>query len=85
MSFTRKGFAKSPLATRSTSGLWLLLGRMFADPFTSAFNVCQFNCFSNAAQDVEYWALIVPHDSGFARSRICDRHGWDRLKRSTVK
>ncbi len=29
MSFTRKGFAKSPLTTRSTSSLWLLLRRMF--------------------------------------------------------
>ncbi len=40
MSVTRIGFAKSPLATRSKSSLWLLLRRIFAAPLVSAFNGC---------------------------------------------
>ena len=37
-SFTRKGFAKSPLATRSNSSLWLLLRNMSLSQFTECVN-----------------------------------------------
>ncbi len=67
MSFTRKGFAKSPLATRSKSSLWLLLRRMFAAPFTSAFNtlwsLAQYNPrFSRLPLKETSWC--VPFQSG---------------------
>ena len=38
VSFTRKGFAKSPLATRSKSSLWLLLRNMSLSQFTECVN-----------------------------------------------
>ncbi len=38
VSFTRKGFAKSPLATRSNSSLWLLLRNMSLSQFTECVN-----------------------------------------------
>ena len=38
-SFTCKELAQSPLATRSTLILWLLLRRIFAPPFTSVFTI----------------------------------------------